>query len=221
MIDLSPFWTTGMSSIRPGAGRAALIEAHKTYKSYLPPYVEPGPFPDLFTDRGCVAWKLWMTNIDRLCSVLMRFILMFVVLLGTVGGASAQTHSRLAIPRVAGPVTLDGMSTETAWDSVTPWIPVQYEPNNGMPATERTEFLVAYDDEYVYLALRAFDSDPDGLRANTLYRDRLSGDDHFEILLDTFNDDETALLFTTTPAGIRKDAAISNDASGGGISSGG
>ncbi|MDE2645014.1 MAG: hypothetical protein OXI05_04130, partial [Bacteroidota bacterium] len=151
----------------------------------------------------------------------MRFIFMFAVLLGTVDGASAQTHPPLTIPRVAGPVTLDGMSTEAAWDSVVPWIPVQYEPNNGMPATERTEFLVAYDNDYVYLALRAFDSDPDGLRANTLYRDRLSGDDHFEILLDTFNDGETALLFTTTPAGIRKDAAISNDASGGGISSGG
>ncbi len=157
-----------------------------------------------------------LSNIDRLRSVLMRFILMFVVLLGTVNGASAQTRPPLIIPRVAGPVTLDGISTEAAWDSVAPWIPVQYEPNNGAPATERTEFLVAYDDEYVYFALRAFDSDPNGLRANTLYRDRLSGDDHFEILLDTFNDSETALLFTTTPAGIRKDAAISNDASGGG-----
>ncbi|MYI43650.1 MAG: carbohydrate binding family 9 domain-containing protein [Rhodothermaceae bacterium] len=210
-----------MSSTQPGERRAVLYRAHKIYTSYLPSYVESGPFPDSSADRGGWAWKLWTTNIDRLYSVLMRFILMFAVLLGMVDSASAQTHSPLTIPRVAGPVTLDGMSTEAAWDSVAPWIPVQYEPNNGMPATERTEFLVAYDDEYVYLALRAFDSDPDGLRANTLYRDRLSGDDHFEILLDTFNDDETALLFTTTPAGIRKDAAISNDASGGGISSGG
>ncbi len=162
-----------------------------------------------------------LTNIDRLRSVLIRLILMFAVLLGTVKGSSAQTPPLLTIPRVAGPVILDGISSEAAWDSVTPWIPLQYEPNNGAPATERTEFLVAYDDEYVYLALRAFDSDPDGLRANTLYRDRLSGDDHFEVLLDTFNDSETALLFTTTPAGIRKDAAISNDASGGGIFTGG
>ena len=104
---------------------------------------------------------------------------------------------------------------------VQPWIPRQYEPDNGAAATEQTEFLVAYDDDYVYFALRAYDRDPEGIRANTLYRDRLSGDDHFEILLDTFNDNETALLFTTTPAGIRKDALIYNDASGGGIRSGG
>ena len=132
---------------------------------------------------------------------------------------AAQTP--LIVPRVPEPVVLDGPSNEPAWASVEPWIPVQYEPENGLPATERTEFLVAYDEQYVYFALRAFDQDENGIRANTLYRDRLSGDDHFEILLDTFNDDETALLFTTTPAGIRKDAAISNDASGGGLATGG
>ncbi len=135
--------------------------------------------------------------------------------------ARGQSGDRLDLPRLQGPVVLDGPSDEPAWDAVAPWIPTQYEPNNGSPATERTEFLVAYDANYLYFALRAYDSDPDGIRANTLYRDRLSGDDHFEILLDTFNDNETAVLFNTNPAGNRKDAAIFNDATGGGIRSGG
>ncbi len=135
--------------------------------------------------------------------------------------ASAQDGAPFVLAQISGPVHIDGMSDEPAWNGVAPWIPVQYEPDNGAAATERTEFLVAYDDDHIYFALRAFDSNPDGIRANTLYRDRLSGDDHFEILLDTFNDNETAVLFTTTPEGIRKDAAISNDASGGGIASGG
>lgn len=134
---------------------------------------------------------------------------------------AAASQAPIVIPRILEPVALDGPSNERAWASVEPWIPLQYEPENGQPATEHTEFLVAYDDNYVYFALRAYDRDENGIRANTLYRDRLSGDDHFEILLDTFNDDETALLFTTTPAGIRKDAAISNDASGGGLATGG
>ncbi|MEE9570111.1 MAG: carbohydrate binding family 9 domain-containing protein, partial [Gammaproteobacteria bacterium] len=125
------------------------------------------------------------------------------------------------MPRLDGPIQLDGLSDEPAWEAVEPWLPTQYEPDNGAPPTERTEFLVAYDGDYIYFALRGYDQDSTGIRSNTLYRDRLSGDDHFEILLDTFNDNETAVLFTTTPAGIRKDAAISNDASGGGIASGG
>ncbi len=136
-------------------------------------------------------------------------------------GAWAQGSGRLILPRLDGPIQLDGLSDEPAWQAVEPWVPTQYEPDNGAPPTERTEFLVAYDDDFLYFALRGYDRDINGIRSNTLYRDRLSGDDHFEILLDTFNDNETAVLFTTTPGGIRKDAAISNDASGGGIASGG
>lgn len=146
--------------------------------------------------------------------------MVLLVQLGLAPLVWAQGSGRLVLPRLHGPIRLDGLSDEPAWQAVQPWLPTQYEPNNGAPPTERTEFLVAYDDEYIYFALRAYDRDRTGIRSNTLYRDRLSGDDHFEILLDTYNDNETALLFTTTPAGIRKDAAISHDASGGDINSG-
>ena len=135
--------------------------------------------------------------------------------------AAAQDRDVLPLQRLNGPIVLDGLSFEKTWRSVAPYIPTQYEPDNGDAATERTEFLVAYDTDYLYFALRAYDSDPTGIRYNTLYRDRLSGDDHFEILVDTYNDNETGVLFTTTPAGIRREAAVSNDASGGGIASGG
>ena len=138
-----------------------------------------------------------------------------------VSSLYAQTSTAIILPRLSEPIILDGGSFESAWKSVEPWPAYQFVPNNGAQATERTEFLVAYDSNFLYLALRAYDSNPAGIRANTLYRDRLSGDDHFEFLLDAFNDNETAALFTTTPAGIRKDSAISNDASGGGITSGG
>ena len=138
-----------------------------------------------------------------------------------IAALPAYGQAPITLPRITQPIQLDGLSNEPAWDVVAPWLPVQYEPNNGEPMTEHTEFLVAYDDTYLYLALRAFDSDPEGIRANTLYRDRLSGDDHFEILLDTFNDNETGVLFNTNPAGNRKDAAIFNDAAGGGIRTGG
>ncbi len=54
-----------------------------------------------------------------------------------------------------------------------------------------------------------FDSEPDEVRANTLYRDRWSGDDTFAIVLDTFNDNENALWFFTSPNGVRFDMAVS------------
>ena len=157
---------------------------------------------------------LQLFRLGRTCTVVL------LVQLGLVPAVRAQGSGRLVLPRLAGPIRLDGLSDEPAWEAVKPWLPTQYEPKNGAPPTERTEFLVAYDDDYIYFALRAYDRDSTGIRSNTLYRDRLSGDDHFEILLDTFNDNETAVVFTTTPGGIRKDAAVSHDASGGDITSG-
>ncbi|MEM8488043.1 MAG: DUF5916 domain-containing protein [Bacteroidota bacterium] len=135
--------------------------------------------------------------------------------------AFAQADDTIDIPKLAGPITLDGLSNEPGWEAISPWIPSQYEPDNGAPPTERTEFRVGYDDDYLYLSLRAYDRDVTGIRANTFYRDQLAGSDHFEIMIDTFNDNETGLIFTTTPTGTRNDAAIFNDASGGGIASGG
>lgn len=41
--DLTPLWTTGTSSSRPGILRAALYWAHKVYKSYYPFHVMPSP----------------------------------------------------------------------------------------------------------------------------------------------------------------------------------
>ncbi len=79
--------------------------------------------------------------------------------------------------------------------------------------TERTEIRVAYDDDYVYAAGRFYDSNPTGIRGNSLERDRGSdSDDFFALILDTFNDNENAMAFLTTPAGIRVDHTVFNDA---------
>ncbi|WP_041327132.1 carbohydrate binding family 9 domain-containing protein [Robiginitalea biformata] len=141
-------------------------------------------------------------------------------LLGCLTGPAlfGQSPEPLPIPRVDG-IVFDGRVDEPAWDAISTLPMVQYEPNAGEAPTERTEIRLAYDDTYFYCSMRAYDSDPNGVRATSLYRDRISGSDHLELLLDTYNDNETAYVFTTTPAGIRNDLEISNDGTGGTISS--
>lgn len=130
----------------------------------------------------------------------------------------AQSDSLFVIPRIEG-ITFDGQVNEVSWNSIAPVPMVQYEPNAGAPPTEKTEIRFAHDDNYFYVSMRAYDRDPDGIRSTSLYRDRIAGSDHLELLLDTYNDNETAYVFTTTPTGIRHDLEISNDATGGTISS--
>ena len=83
-----------------------------------------------------------------------------------------------------------------------------YQPTFEGEPTERTEIRIAYDDEYLYASGRFYDTDPSGVRSNSLYRDRYSGDDTFALVLDTFNDNENALWFYTSPAGVRFDQAV-------------
>jgi hypothetical protein len=128
------------------------------------------------------------------------------------GRANAQSGEEpLRLPRLTGPIVLDGRPNEPAWDKV-PALPlVMYTPTFRAPLTERSEIKVAYDDRYIYLVARLFDSEPRKIRSNTLYRDRYSGDDIVALLLDTYNDRQTASWFTVNPAGNRIDRAVSND----------
>jgi len=106
---------------------------------------------------------------------------------------------------------MDGMSDEPAWQDVPLLPPTQFGPIFQGPISERTEMMVAYDDAYLYVAGRMYDSDPGGVRSVTLERDKYQGDDLFSIVLDTYNDYESALWFTASPSGVRSDRTVSND----------
>jgi len=150
-----------------------------------------------------------------------RVLFALLILAGTLSDVAAQDP--MPLQRIEGTINLDGFADEAAWQSVDA-LPLQmYEPIPKGEMTERTEIRVGYDDDYMYVSGKLYDSDPENIRANTLYRDRWSGDDTFGIVLDTFNDNENALWFFVSPTGVRFDMAISRDANGhfGGSSFGG
>jgi len=128
------------------------------------------------------------------------------------GAAAVAAQEPMRLPRIEGPIEIDGVPDEAAWQRIDPLPLVMHTPTYGGQPSERTEIRVAYDDEYLYVAGHLYDSDPDGVRENSLYRDRWSGDDTFGFILDTFNDNENALWFYTNPAGVRFDQTVTGDA---------
>jgi hypothetical protein len=56
VITIAPFRVTGRSVTRPGARRAALYEAEKTYRNYHPSHRIASPYPDEFTDNEGTTW---------------------------------------------------------------------------------------------------------------------------------------------------------------------
>jgi hypothetical protein len=121
----------------------------------------------------------------------------------------------LVLHRLTAPIQLDGLSDEPAWAEVPVLRPTMQTPTFGEAPSERTEFRVAYDDQYLYAAGRMYDSDPGGIRATSLRRDDAAlSNDWFVIGLDTFNDKETTVSFGVNPAGVRNDAVLANDGQG-------
>ena len=131
-----------------------------------------------------------------------------------VTGATSLAHAQdapLELTRLSGPITLDGKPDEPAWEQIAPLPLTMYTPVFRGQPTQRTEIRVAYDSENLYVAGRFYDTEPSGIRINSLYRDRWNGDDALAIYVDAFNDNQNAKWFGTTPAGMRFDVLVSDD----------
>jgi hypothetical protein len=137
--------------------------------------------------------------------------LVVILLAQPVAAQRGENAQPLEIARLQSAVTLDGVPNEGAWRAVEPLPMTMYLPVFRGTPTQRTEIRVAYDDENFYVAGRFYDTDPSGIRINSLYRDRWNGDDALAIYIDAFNDNRTAKWFGITAAGMRFDLLLSDD----------
>ena len=125
----------------------------------------------------------------------------------------AGATERLVIPTLEGAIRLDGVLDDEAWAGVPVYEFTSHWPAFGNEPTERTELLVTHDDQYVYFGFRNFDSEADAIRVTSLKRDDMDfpSQDTCGVILDSFNDNETALGFFTNAAGLRADSAVAHD----------
>ena len=69
-------------------------------------------------------------------------------------------------------IKIGGLLDEPAWSLAQPATDfLQQELNKGLPASERTEVRVLFDDKNIYFGIRAFDSDAGHINARELVRD--------------------------------------------------
>src|SRR6266853_1582307 len=123
--------------------------------------------------------------------------------------APRQVHTT----RTTDTIKIDGMLDEAAWSLVQPATDfLQQQPNEGAPASERTEVRVLFDDKNIYFGIRAFDSDAKHINARELVRDAdFSNDDTVAILLDTYHDRRNGFRFIVNPLGTQQDALITDE----------
>ena len=139
-------------------------------------------------------------------------IALAVLHLGAVGLAqeTASNVPSVQAIRIATPPSLDGSVDEDVWRSVAPATGfVQQNPDEGAPATERTEVRIAFDDRNLYFGIVCFDREPESIVVTQNRRDgSLDDTDSVQLLIDAYNDGQNAFVFGTSPTGIEFDAQI-------------
>src|SRR5262245_25157669 len=105
--------------------------------------------------------------------------------------ASAHTRTVEALPRRLVPApgapdggksVVDGRLDEEVWQLAEPATDfIQQDPQNGSPATERTDVRILYTKTALYMGVTCFDSEPDRLLRFQRRRDEfLQADDRFQ-----------------------------------------
>lgn len=112
----------------------------------------------------------------------------------------------------AAAVKLDGEFNEEAWLLAVPISSfLQREPREGTAPTHRTEVRVLYDRTYLYVAVRAFDPEPDKIVGIRTRRDGHSPSDWVAVFIDSYLDRRTAYQFGVNAAGVKRDSYFFND----------
>ena len=112
---------------------------------------------------------------------------------------------------------IDGVVLDDpAWEDVVPATGfVQQSPDEGKPATERTEVKIMFSSKNMYVAAICYHSDPKDIIISDARRDSPLNDmDSFIFIIDTFNDYQNGYAFGTNAAGIEYDAQITNGGEG-------
>ena len=112
---------------------------------------------------------------------------------------------------------------DVVWTGTTPVTGFrQNTPDEGEPASERTEVRILYTDDTIYFGVICFVRDPDTIIVSAARRDSsLAETDSFRIVLDTYRDQQNGFVFGTNPAGLEYDGQLTNEGQGSGGVGGG
>ena len=160
------------------------------------------------------------TRTQALCAGLSLF------LLGAVDQAESQTLSSQSVRPTAQAVQLNTLPIidgevlgDSAWAAVAPTSGfTQTRPNEGQAATQRTEVFVGYSADTLYIAVMAYDDNPEAILVTDSRRDSpLDDTDSFRVIIDGLLDRQNGYVFGTNPSGMEFDAQVINEGGSGGF----
>ncbi len=127
---------------------------------------------------------------------------------GIAGDSPRSVHA----VRVTVPPNVDGFLNDDVWTLAQPATDfVQRDPDEGKPASERTEIRVLYDDEALYIGAMMFDPRPEEIVARLTRRDNIVESDRVAIFIDSFHDHQNCYRFGVNASGVKVDVLHYDD----------
>jgi len=114
---------------------------------------------------------------------------------------------RLEITKTTAKIIVDGELNDAGWVGVARATNfTQGEPIDMTKPSSKTVAMLTYDDENLYVAISAFDDNPDAIRSTLRDRDKIFFDDYVGFMLDTYGDASWAYQIYSNASGIQGDA---------------
>ena len=109
------------------------------------------------------------------------------------------------------PPFIDGLIDDVSWELVE-WESdfIESRPDENTPPNHQTKFKILYDENYIYVSFRCFDSEPDKIVKRLSRRDGFEGD-WVAVFFDSYYDKRTTFNFIVTAAGVKGDEFSSNN----------
>lgn len=106
---------------------------------------------------------------------------------------------------------IDGLMNDSCWNQVE-WGNkfTQIQPKENIEPSQQTAFKILYDDNNLYVFIRAFDSEPEKISRRISRRDNFGGD-IVSIKIDSYFDQQTAFSFAAMASGTKGDEIITDD----------
>jgi len=120
--------------------------------------------------------------------------------------AITPAETTFEIPRLAAEITVDGSLDEPIWaEALVFSLDYETRPGENVTPPAETECRLLYTDTHLYYGCKAYDPEPEKVRAHYSDRDRAFGDDSIGLAIDPFSDHNTAFVLDVNPLGVQQD----------------
>ncbi|HEX2962256.1 MAG TPA: DUF5916 domain-containing protein, partial [Ignavibacteriales bacterium] len=138
-------------------------------------------------------------------------LLLFCFLYQSGLSALPETPKQVRAFKSAREIVIDGYLNEQIWQNQAIQDFTQKNPKEGEKASEVTHAWIAYDESYLYIAAKLYDSHPDSIVGRLARRDNQIDSDWFGVGLDPYLDKRTGYFFLINPSETVVDGVFYND----------